>query len=295
MKSKLIISLILFSLLFPLFPTSPSKSGKYPERIISLSPNITEIIYGIGAWEKVVGVTLYSDFPPEAEGVPKVGGWVNPNFEEIVKLNPDLVLLMKDQDGIFGDKIRKLGYKTRTIDSNTSINDIQNSIWEIGRMLGKQDEAHRLSEEIKNSLNEIRLETENTPDKKVLLVVGRNPGRLEDIYVIGKNNYINELISLAGGTNVVESDRLALKITIEAILSYSPDVIIEVNHQKNKDTDDIVKIWNGLKETQAVKNQEVHVIFSNELLRPSQRIIEGARILSRILHPELSFKNEKHN
>jgi len=72
-------------------------------------------------------------------------------------------------------------------------------------------------------------------------------------------------------------------------------VIIEVNHQKNKDTDDIVKIWNGLKETQAVKNQEVHVIFSNELLRPSQRIIEGARILSRILHPELSFKNEKHN
>jgi len=295
MKSKLIISLILFSLLFPLFPTSPSKSGKYPERIISLSPNITEIIYGIGAWEKVVGVTLYSDFPPEAEGVPKVGGWVNPNFEEIVKLNPDLVLLMKDQDGIFGDKIRKLGYKTRTIDSNTSINDIQNSIWEIGRMLGKQDEAHRLSEEIKNSLNEIRLETENTPDKKVLLVVGRNPGRLEDIYVIGKNNYINELISLAGGTNVVESDRLALKITIEAILSYSPDVIIEVNHQKNKDTDDIVKIWNGLKETQAVKNQEVHVIFSNELLRPSQRIIEGARILSGILHPELSFKNEKHN
>jgi len=295
MKSKLIISLILFSLLIPLFPTSPSKSGKYPERIISLSPNITEIIYGIGAWEKVVGVTLYADFPPEVEGVPKVGGWVNPNFEEIVKLNPDLILLMKDQDGMFGDKIRKLGYKTITIDSNTSINDIQNSILEIGRMLGKQDEAHRLSEEIKNSLNEIRLETKNTPDKKVLLVVGRNPGRLEDIYVIGKNNYINELISLAGGINVVESDRLALKITIEAILSYSPDVIIEVNHQKNKDTDDIVKIWNGLKETQAVRNREVHVVFSNELLRPSQRIIEGARILSRILHPELSFKNEKHN
>jgi len=295
MKSKLIISLILFSLLFLLIPTSPSKSGKYPERIISLSPNITEIIYGIGAWEKVVGVTLYADFPPEVEGVPKVGGWVNPNFEEIVKLNPDLVLLMKDQDGMFGDKIRKLGYKTITIDSNTSIDDIQNSILEIGRMLGKQDEAHRLSEEIKNSLNEIRSETKNTPDKKVLLVVGRNPGRLEDIYVIGKNNYINELISLAGGTNVVESDRLALKITIEAILSYSPDVIIEVNHQKNKDTDDIVKIWNGLKEIQAVKNQEVHVVFSNELLRPSQRIIEGARILSRILHPELSFKNEKHN
>ncbi len=295
MKTRLIISRILFSVLIFLVPTSPSNSEKYPERIISLSPNLTEIIYGIGAWEKVVGVTLYSDFPPEVEGVPKVGGWVNPNFEKIVKLNPDLVLLMKDQDGMFGDKIRKLGYKTLTIDSNTSINDIQNSILEIGRMLGKQDEAHRLSEEIKNSLNEIRLETENTPDKKVLLVVARNPGRLEDIYVIGKNNYINELISLAGGTNVVESDRLALKITIEAILSYSPDVIIEVNHQKNKDTDDIVKIWNGLKETQAVRNQEVHVVFSNELLRPSQRIIEGARILSRILHPELSFKNEKHN
>ncbi|MDA2918030.1 ABC transporter substrate-binding protein [Desulfobacterota bacterium AH_259_B03_O07] len=295
MKTRLIMSRILFSVLIFLVSTSPSKSGKYPERIISLSPNITEIIYGIGAWEKVVGVTLYSDFPPEAEGVPKVGGWVNPNFEEIVKLNPDLVLLMKDQDGMFGDKIRKLGYKTLTIDSNTSINDIQNSILEIGRMLGKQDEAHRLSEEIKNSLNEIRLETENTPDKKVLLVIARNPGRLEDIYVIGKNNYINELISLAGGTNVVESDRFALKITIEAILSYSPDVIIEVNHQKNKHTDDIVKIWNDLKETQAVKDQEVHVVLSNELLRPSQRIIEGARILSRILHPELSFKNEKHN
>ncbi|MGH7901833.1 MAG: ABC transporter substrate-binding protein, partial [Thermodesulfobacteriota bacterium] len=209
-----------------------SYSGNYPERIISLSPSITEIIYGIGAMEKIVGVTLYTDFPPEAKNLPSVGGWVNPNLEAIIELEPDLVMLMADQDQIFGDKIKKLGLNTFSVDSNMSIEDIQESIIQIGMALGKEKEAQKLSSKIENNIGETRAKTSNLPTKSALFVIGRNPGTLEDIYVIGNNNYINELLTVAGGKNVITRNRLALKITKESVLTYDPDVIIEVNHEK---------------------------------------------------------------
>ena len=105
-----------------------SYSEEFPKRIVSLSPSITEIIYGLGAWDKVVGVTLYSDFPPEAKDLPKVGGWVDPNLEAILAQKPDLVIMIDDQYTIFGDKIRKLGLNTLSVESNDSVKDILDSI-----------------------------------------------------------------------------------------------------------------------------------------------------------------------
>ena len=92
MKKKFLIYLFVLILISPNF----SYSENTPKRIVSLSPSITEIIYGLGAWKNVVGVTLYSDFPPEAKSLPKVGGFVNPNLEAILKLEPDLVIMMSD-------------------------------------------------------------------------------------------------------------------------------------------------------------------------------------------------------
>ena len=131
--------------------------------------------------------------------------------------------------------------------------------------------------------------------KSVMIVVGRNPGTLEDIYVIGRNNYIDELITLAGGENVVKNERNALKITKEAIFSFDPDVIIEINHQKMDKEDEILEIWSSLTQVDAVKNNQVHILSSKVLLHPSQRIVDGAQILFDILHPELKEKYGNHN
>ena len=276
----LLISIVSYTTLY-------ANSDRPPQRIVSLSPNVTEIIYGLGAWDKIVGVTMYSDFPPEAKTIPNVGGWVNPNLEAIVKLKPDLVIFMKDQDSIFGDNIRKLGLNTLSVDSNNSIKDIQNSILQLGKILQKEHEAENIAARIRSNLEGVSSKTSKVPKKRVLFVVGRNPGTLEDIYVIGRDNYINELINIAGGENVVESNRFALKVAKDAILSFDPEVIIEITYDKTDNRDSTRETWSALKEISAIKNNQVYIVSSSELLRPSQRIIEGAYILAHILHPEV--------
>lgn len=277
---------IILSALILIILSNISYSENFPRRIVSLSPSITEILYGLGAWENVVGVTIYSDFPPEAKNLPKVGGWVNPNLEAILALKPDLVIMIEDQDRIFGDKIRKIGLKTLAVESNNTIKDISNSISKIGKTLGKEKEAHKVIEILNSNLEQIRDKTNNANPKRVLFIVGRNPGTLEDIYVIGSRNFIDEIITLSGGENVVSAYRFSIKISKEAILSLNPEVIIEVNHE-NINKNEALKIWDGLKEVSAVKNKEFYIIADTTLLHPSQRISEGARILAEILHPEV--------
>lgn len=281
---KTVITKAILLLLITCIQTSAAEA---PKRIISLSPNITQIIYALGAWDSVVGVTIYSDFPPEVKDTPKIGGWVNPNMEAIVALKPDLVLLMKDQDTIFGQKLDSLGLNKYVVDSNDSVEDILRSFTALGGVLNKESQAEKLRTEIKNELESITLRTQDTEKKSVLIVVGRNPGTLEDIYVIGRDNYINELLELSGGVNVIDHTRLSLKLTKEAVLTLNPDVIIEINHDKSEREVEILETWQKLELSKAVKNGEVYILSSTVLLHPSQRILDGARVLTGILHPEL--------
>ncbi len=278
-----------------LFISLKSYSEDTPKRIVSVSPNLTQVIYGLDAWENVVGVTIYDEYPPEAKDLPKIGGWVNPNYEAILALKPDLVVLMKDQDAIFGKKIRDLGLKTFTAHSNDSIKDILQAISDMGEILGKREEAKKLSFYIQTSLDEISELTKNIKKKRALIVVGRNAGTLEDIYVIGTNNYIDELVTLAGGQNVVKNERTALKISKEAVYHFNPEVIIEINHEKTDKEKEIIDIWGNLTQVDAVKNGQVYILSSKVLLHPSQRIVEGAQVLTEALHPELKEKYGNNN
>jgi iron complex transport system substrate-binding protein len=281
--------------IFIIITTSYSFSDNKPQRIVSLSPNLTQVIYALGYMDQVVGVTIFDEYPPQVIDLPKVGGWINPNYEAILALKPDLVVLMKDQDISFGDKLRTLGLKTFIAKSNDSIKDIIQAISDLGEILGESEEAKKLTLGIQSDLNEIEQKTKNTKKKSVMIVVGRNPGTLEDIYVIGRNNYMDELITLAGGENVVENERNALKITKEAIFTFNPDVIIEINHQQIDREAEILAIWNTLKQVEAVKNNQVHILSSKVLLHPSQRIVDGAQTLTEILHPEIKEKYGSYN
>lgn len=273
----------------------PSAGDGPPTRIVSLSPSLTHIVYALGELDRIVGVTIYSDFPPEAGKLPKVGGWVNPNFEAIVALRPDAVLLMKDQDAMFGEKLRSLGLKTIIVSGNDSVEDIIDSVNFIGGLLGKNEKAKEVTGHIEDSLTAVRKKTENLPRKKVLFVVGRNPGTLEDIYVIGQNNYINELIEIAGGENVVKNERFSIKLTREAILTLDPDVIVEVNHEQPDREEEILRVWKGLGESRAVRNGRVYILPTTVLLHPSQTIAEGAGVLAGVLHPEIAEDHGNDN
>lgn len=276
-----------FLLLLLFFTTINLRAEHYPKRIISLSPSITEIIYAIGAWDKLVGVSMYSDYPPEAHEIEQVGGWVNPNLEAILKLKPDLVIMLTDQDKIFGDKLRALSLNTLTVDSNPSIEHIARSINDIGYKIGETEQSDLLVNQINTAVDQIKSKTKNISPKKVLCVIGRSPGTLDDIYVVGNTSYINELITLAGGINVIQKERTALKISKEAIFALDPDYIIEINHDKTDNLEEIMEIWSIISEARAVKSKQVRVISSTAILHPSQRVIEGMRQLLAILHPEV--------
>lgn len=273
----------------------PSSADEPPARIVSLSPSLTHIVYALGELDRIVGVTIYSDFPPEAAKLPKVGGWVNPNFEAVVALRPDAVLLMKDQDAMFGDKLRSLGLRAVIVNGNDSVTDILDTIDFLGGLLDREEKAKEVTGHIEDSIAAVKKRMENLPRKKVLFVVGRNPGSLEDIYVIGRNNYINELIEIAGGENVVTNERFSLKLTREAILTLDPDVIIEVNHEQPDKEEEILEIWNGLGESRAVRNGGVYVLPTTVVLHPSQTIAEGAGVLAGVLHPEAGEGNGNDN
>jgi cobalamin transport system substrate-binding protein len=192
--------------------------------------------------------------------------------------------MIKDQDTIFGDKIRKLGLHTLSVES-TTIKDISDSIFKIGKALGKVEEAREVTENFKSSLDAIRTKIVGVRSKRVLFVVGRNPGTLEDIYVISSGSFINEIINIAGGDNIAKNDVFSVKVSKEAILSLNPEVIIEINHERiNKN--ETLKVWDELKDVSAVKNKEVYILTDTALLHPSQRVSQGARTIAEILHPE---------
>ncbi len=273
---------VLLILLVQAFPTVSFSEA--PQRIIPLSPSVAEILYGIGAWEKVVGVTIYSDFPPEAKNLPKVGGWVNPNLEAIVALRPELIIMVDEQERIFGEKLRKIGLETLAVKSKT-FGDIINAILTVGRAIGREKVAKKVAEDVKLKIDEIRQRTKSLNQKKVLFVVGRNPGALSDIYAIAPGSFIDEIITAAGGENVMkESKGFTVNISKEAVLILNPEVIVEINPGKNEK--EALKVWNELSVVSAVKNGEVHIIEETAFLHPSQRVIEGTQILAKILHPE---------
>ncbi|MEM7008166.1 MAG: helical backbone metal receptor [Thermodesulfobacteriota bacterium] len=290
MHRRLLIIIFVFFII-----AANSYSKEVPQRIVSISPNLTQVIFGLGAGENIVGVTIYDEYPKEVVDLPKIGGWVNPNYEAVLALKPDLVVLMKDQDNIFGQKLRDLGLNTFTANSNDSIQDILETISDMGRILDKTKEAKSLSLYVESNLEEIREKTKNVDKKRVLIVVGRNPGTLEDIYVIGTNNYIDELVTLSGGSNVVEHERNALKISKESVLNYNPEVIVEINHEKVDREEEILEIWSDITQVDAVKNNQVYVLSSKVLLHPSQRIVEGAKVLTEVIHPELTKKYGNNN
>ncbi len=195
--------------------------------------------------------------------------------------------MLTDQDKIFGDKIRALGLKTLAVDSNPSTSHITGSISIIGSELGRKEQSSRLNKEINSVITEIQTRTSSITPKRVLCVIGRNPGTLDDIYAVGNTSYINELITLSGGVNVIKQERTALKISKESIFALDPDIIIEINHDKTDKEKEVREIWSALSEARAIENNQLKIISSSAILHPSQRIMDGLKELVKIIHPEV--------
>ena len=268
--------------------TATETNRPVPERIISLSPSVTEIITGLGAFQRVVAVCQFCDFPPEVKGLPRLGGWQNPKLEQVMELRPNLVIMTEAQAPFLQKQLQMLGLQTLAVPS-LSIEHTFAAIKAIGDAIGCADQAESLITQTKVTLDEIGSRTKQLTRPRVLCVVGRVPGTLRDLYVATKGSFLEQLIGIASGEALSPTNQTGYgKMSKEAVMSLDPEVIIDmVPGAESKLTEDPLQVWRQLPEIKAMQKGRIFPIKETSVLHPSQFIADTCRRFAKIIHPEI--------
>lgn len=260
-----------------------------PERIVSTAPSITEMLYALGLGDRVVGVTNYCRYPPEAARKPKIGDYLRPNLELIVAARPDLVILertgVRASESLAGARLRVL-----EVDDGTLAGIFQ-SIERIGAAAGVGERAAALNVRLRAELDRLARQNAGLPKRRTMFVLGRTPGRLEGIVVAGRGSYLDELIGLAGGKNIFGDTVSAYaKVPLEEILARDPEVILDMGEMADPEALSeerkraIVALWSRQPSLAAVRSGRVYAVASGAFLVPGPRVVEAARELSALIH-----------
>jgi iron complex transport system substrate-binding protein len=253
-----------------------------PKRIVSLAPNITEILFSLGLDEEIVGVSIHCNFPEKAKTKVRVGSYISLDFEKITSLKPDLIIATgAGNTREMVDRLEKLGFQTYAIYPK-NFNDILKSIGHIGEVVNREKEARGIIEGLRKRSQRVIELTKGLSRPKVFIQIGDAP-----IVTVGKGSFADDLIRLAGGENIAGKEKEVYpRFGMEEILKRSPEVIVISSMNPKGDYQKILEEWNRWKTIPAVKNGRVHLIDSDLLDRPSPRIIDGLEELARVLHPE---------
>lgn len=270
--------------------TSPSHSiqtTKEKRRIICAAPSVTEIVFALGIGKRVVGVSDFSTYPPEARTIPRIGGLINPNKEKITSLQPDLLIIQGQNESLarFCDEegIQFLSIKIDTLE------DIWTAIHTLGQMLESQEKASAIIRRIKDDLQDIRDKIKGRPLRKVFITLGHTPGDLTGLMTTGSGTFLNELVSTAGGKNIFsDAPGLYPQISKESLVKRQPEIILEaipggIPEEKLK----LLKNdWTQLPMLPAVKSGNIHYLTEDFLLIPGVRIAQTVRRFAEIFHPD---------
>ena len=268
-------------------------AGTLPKRIISTAPSITEMLYELELGDRVVGVTTYCHYPPEVRNKPKIGTYLNPNFETTLALQPDLVVVLKEHREL-GEKLRGFGLPVLELQHNTL-----EGIYQSMLMLGKRTGAGKIAEtrvaSIRARLEAVRKRAEGLPRRSVMFIVGRTPATVEDLMAVGSNSFLNELIDIAGGRNVFE-DAVAYypRIPREEVYARRPEVIIDMGDMGDTDRvseqqrREVAGLWKQLPKLPAVKTGRVYGVADDIFVVPGPRVARTAERFFEMIHPESS-------
>ena len=268
-------------------------SAVKPDRIVSLAPNLTEILFELGLNQNIVAVSSNSDYPAEAANKIKVGTFWHPDIEAIIACKPDLVItLWFEQQKSVAESLKRLGYRVLTLKIET-IEELWTVIEKIGSATDRKQAAYELVNNIKNKLSELRNKTSHTKKIKVLWAFQTEPLRLA-----GRNTFINELIELAGGENAIgPTIQQYPSISTEELLACEAEVIIQsamdaANIEKQQKAAELY--WQKYPSLPAVKNNRICVLDSDAVLRLGPRLPNGLEIIAGYLHPDI-FKQQDDN
>jgi iron complex transport system substrate-binding protein len=264
-----------------------------PKRIVSTAPSLTELLYALGLGDRVVAVTDFCHYPPEAAKKPKIGGYTQPNLEAITAQKPDLVIIQTNPIEL-KRKLETMRLRVLEVEQG-SIESLYQSMEEIGKATGVADRARQLHTSIEKQLGEVRQKAAGQKPTRMMFVVGRSPNSLEGLVVVGRTSYLNQLIQLAGGENIFK-DAMAPypNVSLEEVMARNPDVILDMGDmtittgvtEAHKQT--VVRLWDRARTLNAVKNHRVYPIAADVFVVPGPRIVEAAREFLRLLHPEVA-------
>jgi iron complex transport system substrate-binding protein len=250
-------------------------------RIVSLAPSITETVFVLGEGDRLVGVTDYCDYPPEATRKPRVGGISTPSFEAILALRPDLVLATSESN--YAEHVQRLAslglvvYVIRPVDFETVLQSIER----IGAVLGRETAARARVASMRQDADAIVHAVAGALRPRVLYVVWPNP-----LIAPGRGTLISELIQRAGGESVTGAEPLPYpRLSLETVVERRPDRIIVGRHGQGT-VEEPLRGWERLGSVGAVREGRVYGVDGDLVHRPGPRMIEALRALARVIHPE---------
>jgi iron complex transport system substrate-binding protein len=256
-----------------------------PKRIVSLAPNITEILFHLGLDKEIVGVSIHCNFPEKAKTKVQVGSYISLDFERIVSLRPDLIIATgagNTRDMV--ERLEKLGFPTYVIFPK-NFDGVLKSIGHLSRVVDREGEGTEIIQDMERRKKRVVELARGLPRPKVFLQIGEAP-----IVTVGRNSFGDDLICLAGGENVAGKEKeMYPRLGMEEILKRSPEVILISSMDPKGDYEKIIQEWSRWKMIPAVRNGRIHLIDSDLIDRPSPRIVKGLEEIAQFLHPE-SFK-----
>jgi iron complex transport system substrate-binding protein len=259
-----------------------------PRRIVSLSPDLTEMLYGVGAFPRVVGVSNYESYPPEAMNLPHLGQLHNPSYEKLTALRPDLVIINNAQAPFLEDTLKQLGLRVLQT-SNRSIQEIYASMIALGHATGNDSEGVKLVGTTRAAIDRVAHQTAGLRKPRVTLIVNRTPGTLRDLTTATEGSFLAELVEIAGGHIVGPAAKSGYaKLAKEDLLALDPDIVLDFVHApKSSLAGDPLEAWQEMPELKAVRAHRVYGLNEDYVPHASQRIAQTAELFARLIHPEI--------
>ena len=257
-----------------------------PQRVISLVPALTEMVFAIGAGDRVVAVSSYDDDPPQVRPLPRVGALIDPDVERIISLRPDLVLLYGSQADLMTQLTRaSIPYFEYR---HSGLAGVTETIKALGQRLGQVSQANAVASAIDGRLSAIKQRTASSKKPRTLLVFGRDSGSLRSIYASGGRGFLHDMLEVAGAVNVFADIKAeSVEASTEMILARAPEVILELRSADESDGQRLeIESWKQLASMPAVRANRIYLLTGKSLVVPGPRVVEGVERMAAALHPK---------
>ena len=252
-------------------------------RVVSLVPAATEMLFAVGAGPQVVGVSSFDERPAEVQALPKVGALLDPDLERILALKPDIVVTYGSQEALEG-QLAQAGIDTVTF-RHGGLGDTLAMLEELAARTGHADAGRMTANGMRARFDAVRMRAEGRPRLRTLLVFGREPGTLRQVWASGGRGFLHDLLDLAGGDNVfADSDTENVQASTEVLLARAPEVIVELRRGATAADDEAsLRAWQALGSIPAVRDGRVLQVDGDDFVIPGPRLADAAEELGRAL------------